>query len=59
MDRIMMSGMHMTEQIKTLFICACLRLAAMQEGLQLPAGSAVSAMTEISGELRRPSTDSP
>ena len=49
MDRVMMSGVHMTEQFQTLFICACLRLAALQEGAQLPSGLAVSALTEFPG----------
>ncbi len=50
MDRVMMSGVHMTEQFQTLFICACLCLAALQEGAQLPTGLSVSALTEFPGE---------
>ncbi|CAK0784210.1 hypothetical protein CVIRNUC_007414 [Coccomyxa viridis] len=47
MDRVMMSGVHMTDQFQTLFICACLRLAALQESAQLPTGLAISALTEF------------
>ena len=50
MDRVMMSGVHMTEQFQTLFICACLCLAALQEGAQLPTGLSVSALTEFPGD---------
>ena len=49
MDRVMMSGVHMTDQFQTLFICACLRLAALQESAQLPTGLAISALTEFPG----------
>jgi len=49
MDRVMMSGVHMTEQYHTLFVCACLRLAALQEGAPLPAAAAVGALTEYPG----------
>jgi len=49
MDRVMMSGVHMTDQFQTLFICACLRLAALQESAHLPTGLAVSALTEFPG----------
>ena len=50
MDRVMMSGVHMTEQFQTLFICACLCLAALQEGAQLPPGLSVSALCDFPGE---------
>ena len=49
MDRVMMSGVHMTDQFQTLFICACLRLAVLQESAQLPTGLAISAFTEFPG----------
>ena len=49
MDCVVMSGMPMTEQILALFSCACLRLAARQKGLQVPTGSAVSALTKLPG----------
>ena len=50
MDRVMMLGMHIDEQHPALFICAFLRLAALQEGLQLPSGPALSALFELPGE---------
>jgi len=50
MDRVMMSGVHMTDQFQTLLICACLRLAALQESAHLPTGLAVSALTEFPGK---------
>ena len=49
MDRVMMSAVHMTDQFQTLFICACLRSAALQESAQLPTGLAISALTEFPG----------
>ena len=49
MDRVMVSGVHMTDQFQTLFICGCLRLAALQESAQLPTGLAISAFTEFPG----------
>ena len=58
MDRVMMSGVHMTEQFQTLFICACLCLAALQEGAQLPTGLSVSALTEFPGDPRHFSSES-
>ncbi len=47
MDRVMMSGVHMTDQFQTLFICACLRLAALHEDAAPPSGLAVSSLTDF------------
>lgn len=49
MDRVMMSGVHMTDQFQTLFICACLRLAALHENAAPPSGLAVSSLTDFPG----------
>ena len=49
MDRVMMSGVHMTDQFQALFVCACLRLAALQEGAPLPAPATVTALTNYDG----------
>lgn len=49
MDRVMMSGVHMTDQFQTLFICACLRLAALHENAALPSGLAISSLTDFPG----------
>lgn len=49
MDRVMMSGVHMTDQFQTLFICACLRLSSLQEHSQVPSPLAMSALTECPG----------
>ena len=49
MDRVMMSGVHMTEQFQVLFTCACLRLAAQQEGAQPPSNVAIAALTDFPG----------
>ena len=49
MDRVMMSGVHMTEQFQVLFICACLRLAAAQESAAPPADLAIAALTDFPG----------
>jgi len=51
MDRVMMSGVHMTDQFQTLFICACLRLAALQENAMPPSGLAISSLTDFPGAL--------
>ena len=51
MDRVMMSGVHMTDQFQTLFICSCLRLAALHENAALPSGLAVSSLTDFPGAL--------
>lgn len=51
MDRVMMSGVHMTDQFQTLFICACLRLAALQENAMRPSGLAISSLTDFPGVL--------
>lgn len=49
MDRVIMSGVHMTEQFQLLFICACLRLAALQENALPPSNLAISALTDFPG----------
>jgi hypothetical protein len=50
-DLVMMSGVHMTEQFHTLFICACLRLASLQEQSAIPTGLAMATLTEFPGGL--------
>ena len=49
MDRVMMGGVHMTEQFQGLFICACLRLAAQQENAALPSDLAIATLTDFPG----------
>ena len=49
MDRVVMSGVHMTEQFQSLFVCACLRLAAIQEQAPVPSPAAVTQLTDYSG----------
>ncbi|KAK9811789.1 hypothetical protein WJX72_010082 [[Myrmecia] bisecta] len=44
MDRIMMTGVHMTDKFETLFVCACLRIAAAHEGAYVPSKAAVAAL---------------
>ena len=58
MDRVVMSGVHMTEQFQSLFVCACLRLAAIQEQAPVPSPAAVTQLTDYSGacSLPRPTT---
>ena len=59
MDRVVMSGVHMTEQFQSLFVCACLRLAAIQEQAPVPSPAAVTQLTDYSGacSLPRPTSD--
>ena len=49
MDRVMASGVLMTDAFQTLFVCACLRLAAIQEGAFVPSPAAVSALIGVPG----------
>ena len=45
MDRVMASGVFMTEAFQHLFICACLRMAALQEGQNPPSPIAIQQLT--------------
>ena len=49
MDRVMASGVLMTEAFQLLFICACLRLAATQEGHTPPPAATIQQLTGHSG----------
>ena len=50
MDRVMMTGVHMTPQFHMLFVCACLRMAAMQEGAFVPATVTVAMLVQAPGK---------
>lgn len=56
MDRVVMSGVHMTEQFQLLFVCACLRLAAIQEQAPVPSPAAITQLTDYSGAHLLPLT---
>jgi hypothetical protein len=49
MDRVMMAGVHMTDQFLMLFICACLRLSALQENAPMPSPHALSSLVDFPG----------
>lgn len=49
MDRVMASGALMTDSFQAVFVCACLRLAAMQEGGFIPASAAVAGFIAVPG----------
>lgn len=51
MDRCVMSGIHLNEHLQALLVCACLRVAAVQESSFVPAPLAVQALTHIPGQL--------
>lgn len=49
MDRVMASGVTMTDLYQNLFVCVCLRLAAVQEGAFLPNPAVVSTLAGVPG----------
>lgn len=49
MDRCAMSGIHLADHLQALLVCACLRVAAVQESSFVPAPLAVQALTHIPG----------
>lgn len=49
MDRCVVAGITATDHLQTLLVCACLRLAAMQESAFLPSPLAIQALTNIPG----------
>ena len=49
MDRVMASGVMMTDAFQTMFVCACLRLAAVQEGVFIAPSAVVAGMAGIPG----------
>ena len=51
MDRVMASGVMMTDAFQTMFVCACLRLAAVQEGVFIPPPAVVAGMAGVPGGL--------
>lgn len=51
MYRCFMSGIHVADHLHTLLVCACLRVAALQESSFLPSPLAIQALTNISGWL--------
>ena len=51
MDRCVMSGVHLIDHLHTLLVCACLRVAAVQESAFLPSPLAIQALTNIPGAL--------
>lgn len=54
MDRCVMSGIHLADHLQALLVCACLRVAAVQESSFVPAPLAVQALTHIPGEADTP-----
>ena len=58
MDRVMASGVFMTEAFQHLFICACLRMAAIQEGQPPPSPIAIQQLTCHPGDPPPPHSPS-
>jgi hypothetical protein len=52
MDATMMGGVHMTDKFETLFIVACLRIAASNEGSYVPTPEALDDMADYPGSRR-------
>ena len=50
MDRCVMGGMQLSDQLHTLMVCACLRVAALQESSFLPSPLAIQALTNLPRE---------